>query len=36
MKSIGSAQAFAITLENAGGSPTPTMTAMVVMGAVEI
>jgi anti-sigma-K factor RskA len=35
MKNIGSAQAFAITLEQAGGSPTPTMSAMVVMGKVE-
>ena len=36
MKSIPEAQAFAITLEKAGGSPTPTLTAMVVMGKVEI
>ena len=34
MKAIGSAQAFAITLEKKGGSPTPTMDAMVVMGKV--
>jgi anti-sigma-K factor RskA len=32
MKSFGSAQAFAITIEKAGGSPTPTMNQMVVMG----
>lgn len=32
MKSIASAQTFAITLENEGGSPSPTLTAMVVAG----
>lgn len=35
MKDFESAQAFAITLEKEGGSPTPTLEAMVVMGAVE-
>jgi anti-sigma-K factor RskA len=34
MKNIPSAQAFAITLENKGGSPTPTLAAMYVMGGV--
>ena len=34
MKNIPQAQAFAITLENSGGSPTPTMDAMYVMGKV--
>lgn len=34
MKDFESAQAFAITLEKEGGSPTPTLTEMVVMGAV--
>ena len=34
MKNISSAQAFAITLENAGGSPTPTLEAMYVFGKV--
>ncbi len=34
MKNIPSAQAFAITLEKKGGSPTPTLTAMYVMGGV--
>jgi len=34
MKDFGSAQAFAITLENEGGSPVPTMTEMYVMGAI--
>lgn len=32
MKSIEHAQAFAVTLEKAGGSPTPTLDAMYVMG----
>ncbi len=32
MKSFGKAQAFAITIEKEGGSPTPTMEKMVVMG----
>lgn len=31
MKSFGKAQAFAITLEKTGGSPTPTMSEMVVI-----
>jgi len=31
MKSFGKAQAFAITLEKEGGSPTPTMSEMVVI-----
>jgi anti-sigma-K factor RskA len=34
MKSIPSAQAFAVTLEDAGGVPSPTLTAMVLMGQV--
>jgi anti-sigma-K factor RskA len=34
MKSIIGAQAFAVTLEKKGGSPTPTMTAMYLMGNV--
>jgi anti-sigma-K factor RskA len=34
MKNIPKAEAFAITLEKAGGSPTPTLTAMFVMGKV--
>lgn len=32
MKNITTAQAFAITLENAGGSPTPNTEAMYVLG----
>jgi anti-sigma-K factor RskA len=32
MKSFGNVDAFAITLEKAGGSPTPTMDQMVVIG----
>ena len=32
MKSIASADAFAVTLERRGGSPTPTMDQMVVIG----
>jgi hypothetical protein len=32
MKTFGAADAFAITLEKAGGSPTPTMSALYVMG----
>ena len=32
MKSFGKAEAFAITIEKEGGSPTPTMDKMVVMG----
>jgi anti-sigma-K factor RskA len=31
MKTFDKAEAFAITLENEGGSPTPTMEAMIVM-----
>ena len=34
LKNIPSAQAFAITLEKAGGSAVPTLTAMYVMGKV--
>ncbi len=34
MKSFGKAQAFAITLEKAGGSPTPTMEKMYVMSEI--
>lgn len=34
MKSVENASAFAVTIENAGGVPSPTMEAMVVMGAV--
>jgi anti-sigma-K factor RskA len=34
MKVIPSAQMFAITIENAGGSPTPTLQQMVVAGKV--
>lgn len=34
MKVIPSAQMFAITIENAGGSPTPTLDQMVVAGKV--
>jgi anti-sigma-K factor RskA len=34
MKNIPQAQAFAITLENKGGSASPTLTAMYVMGKV--
>lgn len=32
MRSFGKAEAFAITIEKEGGSPTPTMDKMVVMG----
>lgn len=32
MKTFGAADAFAITLEKRGGSPTPTMSALYVMG----
>lgn len=35
MKPIEKAQAFAITLEKAGGSPTPTMNQLYVMGKVN-
>ena len=34
MKSVENAQAFAITLEKAGGNPTPTMEEMYVMGTI--
>jgi anti-sigma-K factor RskA len=34
MKAIEGAQAFAVTLEQKGGSPVPTMTAMYLMGNV--
>jgi len=34
LKNIPNAQAFAITLENKGGSPVPTLTAMYVLGKV--
>ena len=34
LKNIPKASAFAITLEKKGGSPTPTLTAMFVMGAI--
>jgi anti-sigma-K factor RskA len=34
MKTTANAEAFAITLENEGGSPTPTMEMMFVMGKV--
>ncbi|MEO7960173.1 MAG: anti-sigma factor, partial [Ginsengibacter sp.] len=34
MKSFGNAQAFAITLEKAGGSPAPTMTEMFVISKI--
>lgn len=36
MKEIGSAQAFAVTLEKRGGSINPTMAQMIVMGGVSI
>jgi hypothetical protein len=32
MKSFGKVDAFAITLEKTGGSPTPTMNEMIVNG----
>lgn len=35
MKDFESAQAFAITIEKAGGSPSPTLEQMVVMGATN-
>jgi anti-sigma-K factor RskA len=34
VKSIEQAQAFAITIENEGGSPSPTLTALVAMGKI--
>ena len=36
MKEINGAQAFAVTLEKRGGSPSPTMEQMIVMGGVSI
>jgi anti-sigma-K factor RskA len=36
MKEVGDAQAFAVTLEKRGGSASPTMEKMVVLGAVSI
>lgn len=36
MKDFETAQAFAITLEKEGGSPSPTLTEMYVMGAVSL
>jgi hypothetical protein len=35
LKTIQRAQAFAITLEKMGGSPTPTLTQMFVLGNVK-
>jgi hypothetical protein len=32
MKTFGSADAFAITLEKSGGSPAPTMSELYVLG----
>ncbi|HEX8546709.1 MAG TPA: anti-sigma factor, partial [Cytophagaceae bacterium] len=34
LKTINSAQAFAVTLEKRGGSVSPTLSSMVVMGAI--
>ena len=34
MKTVENAQAFAVTLERRGGSPTPTMEQMMVMGTI--
>ncbi|MBC8082528.1 MAG: anti-sigma factor [Hymenobacter sp.] len=34
MKDIASAQAFAMTVENVGGSPTPTLSTMTVLGTI--
>jgi hypothetical protein len=36
MKEIGSAAAFAVTLEKKGGSVSPTMNQMIVIGNVSI
>lgn len=36
MKEVGHAQAFAVTLEKRGGSPSPTMEKMIAMGGVSI
>lgn len=36
MKEVGNVQAFAVTLEKRGGSPTPTMEKLVAMGGVSI
>jgi hypothetical protein len=35
MRSIPSAEAFAVTLEKAGGVPSPTLSAMYLMGSVS-
>jgi len=35
MKSFGRAEAFAITLEKTGGSPTPTMDQMYVIAKIS-
>ena len=34
MKDVPQAQAFAVTVEQLGGSPSPTLEAMVLMGQV--
>ena len=34
LKTIGKAQAFAVTLEKKGGSPTPTLAALYLIGNV--
>ncbi len=34
LKTIGNAQAFAVTLEKKGGSPTPTLTALYLIGTI--
>ncbi len=34
VKNTGKAQAFAVTVENEGGSPAPTLSAMVLLGSV--
>ncbi|MEO8588050.1 MAG: anti-sigma factor [Flavobacteriales bacterium] len=34
MKDVPNAQAFAVTVEHVGGSPTPTLTAMVLLGQI--
>lgn len=36
MKEVGNVQAFAVTLEKRGGSPSPSMEKMVAMGGVSI
>ena len=35
MKDMADATAFGVTLENEGGSPTPTLTALYLLGAME-